>query len=196
MSKSEYRRKSVPVLSSPVVDSAIIEGRARGYADGLAQARLQAQRDTERRENEHAQTVQRLNEVSQNAAASLHSAASRLSERMVESLDDVKAELFASAVEIASMILSIELSEASVAARSSIQRALNASTPSPIHTIRLNPEAHAAALDEDMDAHGITLVADPTLPPGGCIAEYQDGWLSAGIEEAMERVRGLAGNQR
>jgi flagellar assembly protein FliH len=193
---SEYRSAPVTVVSSPVVDAAVIEGRSRGYVDGLKAAQEHADALEEVRQIEHERLVRATAERTEQALASLGHAAAQLTDAMVHTLDRAEETVFQIACEVATVILEAELSEASVAARSAIHRALAASTPSPVHTIRLHPDTARAATGTAPVPAGVELVADPGLPPGGVVAEYRDGWLEAGLEDALARVRDYAAAAR
>ena len=187
----EYYAAPVAVVSSPVVDAAVIEGRARGYVDGLKAAQEHADALEDARQAEHDRVLRAHRERVDQAVAALERAAAGLAESMSRGLDDAEAQVFEVACQVASLILGAELTDASVAARAVIRRALAAPTPSPVHTIRLHPDAVRAVEGSELPA-GVAVVADSTLPPGGGVALYQDGWLEAGLEDALERVRHYA----
>lgn len=189
---SEYHAAPVEVVSSPVVDAAVIEGRSRGYVDGLKAAQEHADALEDTRRTEHERLVRSTRERTEQTLASLGHAAAQLTASMEHALDRAEETVFEIACHVAEVILGAELSDASVAARAAIHRALTASTPSPVHTIRLHPEAERAATAAAQLPAGVVLQADPTLPPGGAVALYRDGWLEAGVEDALGRVRAYA----
>lgn len=200
---SEFRALAFPVLSSPAVDAAVIEGRARGYADGLAAARAAAADAEDQRHAEHQRSLQHAQERSVAAVQSLHRAAEELTGRHVQSLTEVQEHLYAAACQLAEIVLGAELSDASGAARAAMARVLREQTPAPVHTVRLPPEVAAAAQAPAVPGEpagadgtsvaagapaGLRILADPSLPPGGAVAEYPEGWLDAGIETALDRI--------
>jgi flagellar assembly protein FliH len=188
----EYYAAPVAVLSSPVVDAAVIEGRARGYVDGLKAAQDHADALEEVRQAEHERTLRAHQERVDHALAALGRAAAALTESMAHGLDDAEDQVFEVACQVAAIILGAELSDASVAARAVIRRALTAPTPSPVHTIRLHPEALRAVQEGTELPADVALQADPTLPPGGGVAVYHDGWLETGLEDALGRIQDYA----
>lgn len=193
---SEYHAAPVSVVSSPVVDAAVIEGRSRGYVDGLQAAQGHADALEATRQAEHERLMRTTVERTEQALASLGHAAAQLTASMVHALDAAEDTVFDIACQVAEIILDAELSEASVAARSTIHRALTARTPSPVHTIRLHPDTVRAATTAAPVPAGVELVADPALQPGAAVAVYRDGWLEAGVEDALTRVRSYASEVR
>lgn len=189
---AEYHAAPVEVVSSPVVDAAVIEGRSRGYVDGLKSAQEHADALETARRTEHESLMRSTQQRTEQALASLGNAAAQLTSSMEHALDRAEDTVFEIACHVAEIILGAELSDASVAARAAIHRALTASTPSPVHTIRLHPAAEQAATSTASLPAGVVLQADPTLPPGGAVALYRDGWLEAGVEDALARVRDYA----
>ena len=185
----EYYAAPVGVVSSPVVDAAVIEGRARGYVDGLKAAQEHADALEEARQAEHERVMRVHRERVDQALAALERAAAGLAESMSRGLDDAEDQVFEAACEVASLILGTELTDASVAARAVIRRALAAPTPSPVHTVRLHPDALRVVREGTDLPADVVLEADPALPPGGGVALYRDGWLEAGLEDALARVR-------
>lgn len=192
---AEYHAAPVEVVSSPVVDAAVIEGRSRGYVDGLKAAQEHADALEAARSAEHEALMRSTRERTEQALASLGHAAAQLTASMEHALDRAEDTVFEIACQVAEVILGAELSDASVAARTAIHRALTASTPSPVHTIRLHPVAEQAARSAAQLPAGVVLQADPTLPPGGAVALYRDGWLEAGVEDALARVRDYASEE-
>lgn len=184
-----YRIAPVTVVSSPVVDAAVIEGKSRGYVDGLRAAQDYADALEAERRAEHERVLAQHRQATTAAVAALEQAAARLSGTMARTLDDAEDEVFELACQVASLILDAELSDASVAARSAIHRALTTPTPSPVHTVRLHPDVVCAAQELQLAPAAVALVADPSLPAGGAVAEYRDGWLEAGLEDALARVQ-------
>ncbi|MDI3329690.1 MAG: FliH/SctL family protein [Micrococcus sp.] len=187
-----YYAVPVAVVSPPVVDAAVIEGRARGYVDGLKAAQGHADALEEARQAEHERALRAHRERIDGALAALERAAAGLTESMGQGLDDAEDQVFEVACRVAAIILGAELTDASVAARAVIRRALTAPTPAPVHTIRLHPDALRAAQEGTELPAGVAIQADSTLPPGGGVALYQDGWLEAGLEDALDRIQDYA----
>lgn len=192
----EYYAAPVAVVSSPVVDAAVIEGRARGYVDGLKAAQEHADALERTRQAEHERALRAQRERIDHALGALERAAAELTGFMGHGLDDAEDRVFEAGCRVAGLVLDAELSDASVAARAVLRRALTAPTPSPVHTVRLHPDALRAAQEGTALPAGVVLQADPALPPGGAVALYRDGWLEAGLEDALERVRDYAGGGR
>lgn len=189
---SEFRPVTVPRLTSAATSPEVVAGRARGYADGLAAAAEQAKVAEQDRADQHAAAMQELSQARAEHAAALGAAAAQLSATQVTTLDQLSTQSFQAACQIARIILDAELSDASVAARSAITRALNAPTPSPVHTIRLNPQV-AQAVHQGTVPEGVKIQPDPALGAGEAVALYEDGWLLAGLDQALERVSQIQG---
>ncbi|XKH58713.1 hypothetical protein LG293_16825 (plasmid) [Citricoccus nitrophenolicus] len=183
----EYRKAPVEVISSPVVDAAVIAGRARGYADGLATAREQAAVEKMHREAEHQAALARMEAEHRSSLAALQLAAAQLAAVQVKTVEQARTHILQAGVCVAEMVLGSELTDASAAARAAVTRALESPVPSPVHTIRL-PQDVARACERVGVAETVSIVADGSLPSGGAVAEYEDGWLDIGIETSLQRI--------
>jgi flagellar assembly protein FliH len=176
-------------------EQAKVRGHAAGFAAGVAAGtqRIEADRAAaaEAREAEARQGKARLDymlSVLQGAGEAMHVRAAPV-------LTTLEETLAAAALDLAEAILGHELTDGEDSARSALARATGLPTPSPVHTIRMNPEELAVLDGAAREATGLTFVADPSLRRGDAVAEYADGFLDARLSTALGRMRAvLAGD--
>lgn len=171
------------------IDTAVADGHAAGYAAGYAAGRAAGEESTRAAEAEVLAAYQaRL-------AAVLHAAEAAVADALsgVSAVADAAARVTAGAAfTLAEAIVGRELALAADPGRDAVARALALAPEGVDLTLRLNP-ADAAALDADSFAGGraVTVVADPEVAPGDCVADA--GWtrVDARISTALERVRAV-----
>lgn len=153
------------------------EGHAAGYAEGRAAA---------------------LAEVEAARSRALVAAADRLTAAAAEASctrQDLVAEVAEDAVELtyalARAILGDDLVAASLPPRDAVARALQLAPEGRDLVVRLPPSAELTAADLVglYDTARITVLADPSVEPGGCIVEAGACRIDAQISSALERVR-------
>ena len=167
-----------------VVEAAIEDGRRAGYeagfASGLAGAAQSAAEGEARRAAEVGRAVSALMEAA--VALRLHQ-----SQELVGIEDDVTAAAF----EIASAVLDRELAVAASPGAEAIARALSLA-PEGDTVARLNP-ADVETLGDIECRRELTVLADPSVEPGGCIVEVGACRIDAQLSTALDRVRKALG---
>ena len=138
-----------------------------------------------------AETMARL----ESAIAAVTAATEGLATRQASAIADVEQHIATLAVSIAEAILGRELAAADAPARDAL-----------VHALRLAPKrvdviAHVNPVDEATlgDVAGlaadrsITVVADPSIEPGGCVVQAGPCSIDAQITPALQRVREALG---
>ena len=162
------------------------DGFSTGQAHGLAaatdraarQARLDEQdrqSQEDRRQDEHAAALQTLLRAAE---------AFRTAEATgVAQIEDVVVDL---ALRLARAVLDRELAVSASPGAEALARALKLAPPGAEVVARLNP---ADLIGVSSEQHpGVTLVGDPGVEPGGCIAEGAGRRIDAQIREALARA--------
>jgi flagellar assembly protein FliH len=169
--------------------------RTRGYADGFAEGRRVAleegrlqQAAEEARMQQHRMAYLTQRGTTLNAVrASSEALDQRLDELSTLAADRIE-EL---AVEFASAILGVELSEPARSASHALRRALAEMPVERWTRVAFSPQ-DAAILREDEDAgatlHGIQLVESASVDAGGAIVEVEDGAVDTRIMHALARA--------
>lgn len=167
--------------------SAHAAGFAAGFAAGAraasraaAQARVVAEEralaDDRRRAAEHAA-----------ALAALDAAVRGARSQTAPVLAEAQATLHRCALELATAVLGVELSDGPTGAVAALAR-VAAADVEPV-VIHLNPDDLRALGADPQLPEGARLVADPSLARGDAVADLADGWLDARIGAALERAR-------
>ena len=174
-------------------------GYADGYRTGLAEG-VAAGRAAMVAES--AASLARLEAV----VRSLDEAAAELGRREALELGGLEDALARTAVDLAAAIVGRELQVADSPGADALARALALVPAGAAATARLHP-ADAALLDDARPSTliapdslsgpagprgvpaGVTIVADPSIEPGGCILEVGDSRIDAQLGPALDRVR-------
>ena len=137
---------------------------------------------------------------------SLDEAATELGRRQALELGGLEDALARTAVDLAAAIVGRELQVADSPGADALARALALVPAGATATARLHP-ADAALLDDVRPStliapdsltgpvgarsvpSGVTIVADPSIEPGGCILEVGDSRIDAQLGPALDRVR-------
>jgi flagellar assembly protein FliH len=159
-------------------DRALSAAWDAGYADGLEQARVKAEH-----ESEQARATLGLAQLALSDAATQAAAAFELERHRLE----------CGAVELAfaltKEILARELELSHSPGEEAITRALSKSPPGSQLVVRLNPrDTETIGHETGLDA-ATRIVADPSIGPGGCVLEVGTTVVDARIETALERIR-------
>lgn len=173
------------------VEAAVTEGREAGYVAGFAAAQAAAREEMAALTRAHRAQLARLLEAVERGAQDALDGVARAAEVAAEATA-------AAAFAVAEAIVGRELSTAVHPGRDAVARAL-ALTPEGVDvSLRLHPDDAADLLDMDLVTPGrvVTIVPDPTVTSGDCIA--QAGWtrVDARIDAALERVRSVLEGQR
>lgn len=176
--------------------------RTRGYAEGFAQGRRVAldegrvrQTTEEARMQQHrmAYLVQRGS-----ALSAVHASSAALDQRIDELSALAGDRIEELAIELATAILGVELSDPARSASHALRRALAVMPVERWTRVAFSP-SDGAILREDEDAaatlHGIELVESASVDPGGAIVEVEDGAVDTRITRALARaVEALRGD--
>jgi flagellar assembly protein FliH len=156
------------------------EGFATGYAEGLDKAQHAA-------DAAHAEAERRIRQ----ACAALLTAAGALAERQAIGLSDMEDEIAEIAFELATALVGHELAAAEAPGRDAVARAISLAPAKAAITVRLHPDDVAVIGDPDQLAPGrdLTIIPDPRVEPGGCIADAGGSHIDAQLSTATERVR-------
>lgn len=155
-----------------------------GYEAGLreAEGRLCA---------EHADGMARLSRT----LLALMTAASEIESQRSKAVTVAEDSVALLAFEVAEAILQRELELATQPGQEAVARALRLVPPQVEVTIRLNPADadNLVAASEGIDNEGrlLTIVADDSVEPGGCVAEAGACRVDAQVSTALTRIRRL-----
>jgi flagellar assembly protein FliH len=152
------------------------QGYRDGYEAGMADARLQE--------------AARIDEL-RIAAAAMARAADALVAAQGGALARIEALVPDLAFELTQLLIGRELELAQSPGRDAVVRALALAPDSGSVTVRLNP-ADADLVGDLGDIAGgrpLTIVADPLVSPGDCIAEVDTTRIDATLASALDRVR-------
>jgi flagellar assembly protein FliH len=178
---------TLSVIAERARSAAEAQGFAVGWAKGVREAqaaeqlaaverREREERDSARREAEHAAVVAAL----QAAVAELHQASATLSSR----LSSQAAELAIAVTEEVLAHVAEELTPADV-----VRRALHVvPEDADAATLRLSPSVARHALEAGLPA-AVSVVADPALSPADALVELHDHVLDLRVDRAVQRVR-------
>ena len=170
------------------IEEAIAEGRATGYAQGW-QAGLGAGQAAAAAEL--ASVRERLAVVVADAARSIEAAL----EQVDAAWTDVAAQATTLAFAVVEALVGRELAVAADPGADAIRRALASSPAGAELVLRLHPDdAIALAVQALPQDRRCTVVSDPTLARGDCVAEATSTRVDARIASALERVRAALGD--
>jgi len=194
---SAFTPLAVPRLGASPVDarSEADRARTRGYADGFAEGRrvaLEEARAEQAREDERMRMLRDAYVHERGAALSaLQASKTALDERATTFSHVAAARIEELAVELATAILGVELSEPARSAAHALRRALDA-MPVGLWTRVTLSDRDEQTLREDPDAShlldGIEVVTASDVDPGGAIVEIEDGAVDTRIGEALRRA--------
>ena len=184
---------SYPALRNPASESrddqARVAGHAAGYAAGLREAEAHVAARVAALEADTSASITHGRARVDLAVALLNSAVAALDSRTVPVLESAHAALAEGAMLIAETVVASELSDAGVAARSALHRALDSVDIGLVHTVRMNPSDLATLGPEVLAAAGVTFVPDAGLARGDAETHFPDGYLDARIGSALARVK-------
>ncbi len=169
--------------------------RTRGYADGFAEGRrvaLEEARAERAREDERLRMMREayLHERG-TALSALRGSRLALDERTALLSEVTAARIEELAVELATAILGVELSDPARSAAHALRRALDA-VPVGLWTRVTLSERDGETLREGADAahllDGVEVVTASDVDPGGALVEIQDGAVDTRVAEALRRA--------
>jgi flagellar assembly protein FliH len=168
-----------PAATAKAIEAGRSAGFDAGYRDGYAAGIAAAQDELDAMAKQYATTVGQLMSALTEAAAELRT---RATIEMAQIEDDVAA----AALAVAEAVIGRELALADAPGQDAIARAL-ALAPAGDAIVRLHPDDVATAGGDF--GRELTILADPTVEPGGCIVEIGACTIDAQISNALERVR-------
>lgn len=174
--------------ASATHETAVAQGHAAGYADGLELARAELAQHAARLEAEHAAARAESDALLAQRLRVLDTAARALEARTAPVLDNARNRILEAALDIAEALLGRALEDGPASARAAVARALGAADGEKVRAVRLHP-ADLALLGPVTVPDGVDLVADPSLARGDAVAECPDGHVDARLGSALARVR-------
>ena len=165
-----------PAAAEARVEAEMRAGFEAGYAEGLQEAHRQAAAD---RAAVAARAAVLLDELAR-AVQDLHA-------RTAAEIGAVEDAIVDGALALAEAVLGREADEARHA-RDAVARALALAPRNLDVAVHVHP-ADAGLLDAATLPPGVTVVADPTVDRGGCLAEVGDCTIDARLGAALDRAR-------
>jgi flagellar assembly protein FliH len=189
------RRRLLDPVVQQELDAARAAAEAAGYAAGWAAgqhaARAAAEAEMEAwRAQAAAVAAQHAARLGQ-AVAAVERGASALERAAAPVAAECDAALAAAAVELAEALLGRELALTADPVMDGVRRALSLAPNGRPVTLRVHPDDASTLASDDLAGTGrvITVVADPTVEPGGCVAECDATRINAQLGTALDRVR-------
>lgn len=200
----DFSGASVP---NELIESARVEARAVGYAQGWAQGlREAAAGQAAEIELARAQRSSALRDQAAEVGTAIQAvlaAAERLDRTALELTDHLSDTMLAAAVELATALLGRELADPLTSARSILTRVLVDAPDNQNITVWLSPSDHATLTGPDAPALLAALEAgvasrlsfecDPALAPGDAVARSAHTTIDAKLSSAVARLREYAG---
>lgn len=178
--------------------------RTRGYAEGFAEGRRIALDEARAQRAAEAERLQQERDARavryESALTALDDARSAVADR-VRTTSALSADRIEElAVELAVAILGAELSDPARSAAHALRRAL-AQMPADRWTrVAVHPrdgEILRADADAVAASHGVEMIDDASVSPGGAIVQIADGAVDARVAEALRRASAaLSGGDR
>lgn len=172
------------------IEQGTAEGHAAGYAAGMALAAAEAAVVAEQAAQIAAADEARRQSQLGNAVALLATAAEALRQREATALAEIEDVVADLALQIARAVLDRELAASENPGREALARALTLAPRDCPAVVRVSP-VDAGQLG-DLEALGagrpLTVVADPTIEPGGCVVDAAGRQVDAQIGPALQRV--------
>ncbi len=178
-------------VAQEVRESARAEGYAAGWAEGVAAATAAVQAEAARaQERADALEARRSQDVARGVRA-LDAAAAELERRAVVPAEQLREATLLAALELAAAVLAREVTVSASPGLDALHRALDVAPRGRPVVARLHPEDHAAlaGLTDPVPGREVTLVADPAVERGGCVADCDASHIDAQLGTALARVR-------
>jgi flagellar assembly protein FliH len=175
-------------------DEARTAGWEAGYQAGSAAALRSAEQvlavEQQARGERELADRRRWQEQVAASLATLAAAAVALEQRETLVVDEIERQAAALAVDLAEALVGHHLLLGGCAARDAIARALRLAPDDAVATVRLHPD-DAAALAGDVGlaaGRPLTVVADSTVEPGGCVVDCGARRIDAQTGPALRRL--------
>ena len=178
--------KSLGELAETTRTAAHAQGYAVGWAQGVREARAQAERERELRDAAVGHQQVRRQAEHTSAITALHEAA----EELRAATEGVCRRIEAQAAELAWAVTSEVVGHAAAATTPEevLRRALDVVPEGAVVSVRLHPAVADGAADVALPAN-VRVVADASLGPADAVVEAEDHLLELCIDRALERVR-------
>lgn len=150
----------------------------RRGAEEAADAAAEAERREQSRNREHAAAVAGLRAAAATVAASAEEVAAQIAEQAADL-----------AFEVIGTLLGHELAAASDPGPGVVARVLAVLPKDPMTTVRLHPATAGSAAAVQLDAHGVDVVADPSLDLHDAVVETETTAIDLRISQALDRLR-------
>ena len=188
------RRLGAPILVAELAAAraaAEAQGYAAGWAAGQRAARAAAEVELDAMRSDASAVVARRAAAFTRALAAVECAADELERRVVPMAAECDETLAAAAVTVAEALLGRELTVTAEPVRDAVRRALALAPHGRPVVLRLHPEDAAVltASAPDPTDRAITVVPDPSVERGGCVAECDATRIDAQLGPALTRVR-------
>jgi flagellar assembly protein FliH len=195
-------RLADPTLERAFADVAN-EVRAAARAEGYAIGWAAGVRDATEHVNETARTTESVRQSAADAQVqavrralqALAQATQSLENRAVTPANELRDAVLQAAVELTETLLGRELAVAAEPGMDALRRALDLLPTGRPVSVRLHP-ADASAVRDALAAmspgelgRDVVVVADPSIEPGGCIADCDATRVDAQLSTALARVR-------
>jgi flagellar assembly protein FliH len=187
-----------PTLEAVVadaVDRARVAGREEGRREGLEAARQEIAEQIAAHEAALAAQIQaeqsRRDQELARAVAALRRSAADFDAREATALADLDHSVATLAVEIAEVLVGRHLELGKWSAREAVLRALALAPRQSVATVRVHPDStlHLTDVSGAVPGGSVTVVADPSIEPGGCIVEAGNRTIDAQVGPALRRLR-------
>jgi flagellar assembly protein FliH len=162
-------------------------GFAAGFAAGSRRAAASAAAEAQAVRRSAAEAEAARSAEHDHALQVLAAATKAVAARELPVLDAAERRVHDAAMELATAILGVELSDAPTSARAAVTRAKAVDLPGDV-VVRLSPRDAAVLSDPPA---GLRVVVDPGLVDGDAVAEHADGELDARITSALARARAV-----
>lgn len=137
-----------------------------------------------------------VREEMERTLAALQTAVEHLDKLRAEAMAVAEEEVAALAFSVAEAVLQRELELAADPGAEAVARALALLPEETDVVVRLHPEDAARTSDLSDDLRRVTVVADPTVEQGGCVADAGACRIDAQTGTALERVRRVLCGER
>jgi flagellar assembly protein FliH len=185
-----------PRLVDPTLEAVVVEAEKRARAAGWEHGRQEG-RDAARQEavEELAAAQRRGQQEWARALSALRTSAATLDAHQSPVFVDVESAVARMAVEIAEVLLGRHLELGSWQALDAVQRALALAPRQSAVVVRLHPDSALVLpdLSDAMPGGSVTIVADPSIEPGGCVVEAGNRTIDAQLGPALQRLREVLG---
>jgi flagellar assembly protein FliH len=197
-------------VPAELVDQARTDARAVGYAQGWTQGQREAAEVhasvIAAARAEQARFEQVRAERLELAVQSVHAAAEKLDQTVVQLTDEISDRILSAAVELAAALLGQELRDRQTSAAAALARVMRLApdnepvtiwlSPQDYETVTDNAESGLAGIIGPVAAGRITLECDPALTVGDALARSAATSIEAKLTEALARLRDYAAGEQ